>query len=227
MLPIYVWPGDDVRLRWDDTPRFATHDYDLYVVTEGFRDNHALENNPAILAVSADLQNGSGDPFEEVTLDIQEPQWLYVVVRHDPASPAADQPLYVWTSGYMDPGFANPDGSVSVPADARAAVAVGSVAIDSLEVEPYSSRGPTNDGRIKPELVAPDGVSTEAYGELAFYGTSAAAPHVAGAAALILAAEPGLTAFELRDRLLAATPRTPEEADNIVGRGLLDLDRAP
>ena len=60
--------------------------------------------------------------------------------------------------------------------------------------EYFSSRGPTLDGRMKPDIAAIDGVSITAAGnfETPFFGTSAAAPHVAGQAALMLQAAPCL-----------------------------------
>jgi subtilisin family serine protease len=76
------------------------------------------------------------------------------------------------------------------PGHARGAVTVGAVAFDSLALEGYSSRGPTADGRPKPDLAAPARVRTASYGE-SFPGTSAAAPHAAGAAALLLSRNPG------------------------------------
>ena len=84
-------------------------------------------------------------------------------------------------------------GSMLIPADARGAIAVGAYdySVTSPGADPvrfYSSRGPTWDGRIKPEIVAADGVSTVTYGDRIFYGTSASAPHVAGAAALLSSA---------------------------------------
>jgi hypothetical protein len=60
----------------------------------------------------------------------------------------------------------------------------------------FSSRGPTLDGRTKPDVAAIDGISITGAGnfEVPFFGTSAAAPHVAGVAALALQAAPCLAA---------------------------------
>jgi hypothetical protein len=75
------------------------------------------------------------------------------------------------------------------PADAHGALAVGAIPESSYSsatpaLEPYSSQGPTTDGRTKPDFCAPDGTSTYTYGMLGSYGTSFAAPVGAGAAAL-------------------------------------------
>ena len=97
---------------------------------------------------------------------------------------------------FLDNGYAqqmspmDPSGSLVSPADAVGAVAVGAYdyAVSTpgaTPARPYSSRGPTWDGRLKPDFTAGDGVSTATYGQRQFYGTSASAPHVAGAAALL------------------------------------------
>ena len=56
----------------------------------------------------------------------------------------------------------------------------------------FSSRGPTLDGRVKPDIAAIDGVSITGAGSFSapFFGTSAAAPHMGGIAALLLQARP-------------------------------------
>ena len=82
------------------------------------------------------------------------------------------------------------------------------------------------DGRIKPDIMGPTGVKTYAYGSQDFHGTSAAAPHVAGAAALILSANPELTVSELRNKLFEATIDMGSPGkDNIYGHGRLDLSQ--
>src|SRR5436853_68136 len=66
----------------------------------------------------------------------------------------------------------------------------------SFAYEPYSSRGPTTDGRIKPDVMGYAAVSNATLP--VFRGTSAAAPHVAGAAALLRQAFPAFTPAQIR-----------------------------
>ena len=96
------------------------------------------------------------------------------------------------------------------------------------QVQKYSSQGPTADGRIKPDLVAPDAVSTATYGRLGFPGTSASTPHVAGAAALVLSAFPRMSGQQVRAYLEshALTLGRPGK-DNTHGSGRLMLGPAP
>ena len=60
-------------------------------------------------------------------------------------------------------------------------------------IESFSSRGPTTDGRIKPDIVGADRGDSVSYGVNGFAGTSQASPHVAGLAALVLQRYPGYT----------------------------------
>jgi len=117
-------------------------------------------------------------------------------------------------------------GSSSSPANNPEAFAVG--ATDDADVlYPYSSRGPSACGQpVYPQLVAPGvGIhTTDLYG---LYtdptGTSVAAPHVAGALALLLQAFPGMSA----DRQAAALESSADDLgtagpDNSYGHGRLD-----
>jgi len=100
--------------------------------------------------------------------------------------------------------------------------------------ESYSSRGPTIDGRPKPDLVAPADVSSATYGSFktcggsGFAGTSAAAPHVAGAAALAKQLNPTFGPAELQAFLESrALDLGVPGRDELFGLGKLMLGVAP
>jgi len=125
-----------------------------------------------------------------------------------------------------------PDDSVTVPGDARGAVTVGAVNWRSGRVERFSSRGPTLDGRPKPDFGGPDGVTSVAFGLTGspeFDGTSAAAPHMAGAVALYRGAYPNATPDDVLAYFATHSVTPPEtmRGDSAAGAGRLDLGVAP
>src|SRR5262249_38216279 len=88
------------------------------------------------------------------------------------------------------------------------------------------------DGRAKPEIGAPDGVTNGAYGTVgivSFTGTSAAAPHIAGAAALYKQAVPDATADALTMFLTerVSAPKGTLVGPNVSGTGRLALGQPP
>ncbi len=126
-------------------------------------------------------------------------------------------------------GNAGPDSSsLLTPADADSVLAVG--AVDAAgNVTAFSSRGPTADGRIKPEVCA-RGLATvwaEATdgGYRAVSGTSLAAPLVAGAVTQLLQWHPEWGPGDLRSALLQ-TASQAAHPDNIEGWGIVDAPAA-
>lgn len=116
-------------------------------------------------------------------------------------------------------------GRITPPADGFDVLAVGAVDRDG-QVLPFSSRGPTFDGRIKPDLMAMgagvtsidpttrDGFSSN------HLGTSAAAPLAAGTVALLIEAFPLATARDIA-YTLRLTASQAEKPDNIAGYGII------
>ncbi len=229
-LPVGVYGGGSlVNLRWDEAYEGARHDYDLYIVTEEFQGNPVFEDNPAIVASSQETQDGSGYPIEWVDLDVDDTQVLYAVIRTDPGStPDPEQHFSLFSQGGVHPDYMAIQGTLALPADAVAAMAVAAVNLLG-GLEGYSSRGPTEDGRVKPDIAAPTQVSTASFGPGEFWGTSAATPHVAGAAALLLSARGAMSAADLRQLLAEATPSRGDVTlkNNDIGYGLLDLSQIP
>ncbi len=118
---------------------------------------------------------------------------------------------------------------IIAPADGYNTIAVGAVYSDNL-VAPFSSRGPTFDGRIKPDVVAMGvdvyGASTNGTNIYTFgNGTSSATPIAGGIAGLLLSAFPHLSNVQVRD-IFHETSDNSEEPDNDRGYGLLSAARA-
>ncbi len=112
---------------------------------------------------------------------------------------------------------------VTPPADGHEVIAVGMVYRDGTIVS-TSSRGPTADDRIKPDLVAlgyrvHSVVSGTRDGYDKHTGTSMAAPLVAGLCALLLEAHPDWSPRDVRDSLTATATRS-DIPDNSYGYGI-------
>jgi len=111
-------------------------------------------------------------------------------------------------------------GSVTSPGDSTGSVTVGAMDFSNDQLESFSSRGPTNDNRIKPDISGPDGVTSSTLNP--FFGTSAATPHVAGAAALLKEKFPTATADDLQN-LLEFSTASFHTKSNDDGTGRVDL----
>lgn len=122
----------------------------------------------------------------------------------------------------------NPTPTSQSPGNLPEALAVGGIN-NSSAIYSSSNRGPSAcDGTIFPEVVAP-GVSVHTTDRFGLYtnatGTSFAAPHVAGALALLIDAYPAMSVAEQETTLLnsAVELGPPAGPDNSFGRGRIDL----
>jgi hypothetical protein len=210
-----------IYLKWNDPWESSCNDYDLFV----------YDSSGSLVSSGTDIQDCSmSAPWEgAVALKAFTDDFSIKVKRVD-ADGQATFDLFVECGGTCLPlEHLTPEGSISPPGDAAGALAVGAVDVHSPgAIEPFSSRGPTKDGRIKPDLVAPDQVSTVSYGPEPFGGTSASAPHVAGAAALVKQANPGFSPQQMRAFLEGrAVDLGSSGKDNVYGSGRLSLGAVP
>ncbi|PSQ69327.1 MAG: serine protease, partial [Bacteroidetes bacterium QH_2_64_26] len=116
---------------------------------------------------------------------------------------------------------------VNTPADADSAIAVGATAPDS-SLAPFSARGPTADGRRKPDVVV-QGREVAAAWEGNRYaqveGTSFASPQVTGVVAQMLQVNPSLGPMQVR-QLLRQTASQAHAPDTSRGWGIVNADAA-
>ncbi len=118
---------------------------------------------------------------------------------------------------------------ITAPADGYNIISVGAVD-EQGNIASFSSRGPTYDGRIKPEVVA---CGVNDYGALAHTensymfasGTSASAPIASGIAALLLSAFPHLKNEQIRNIILESSSNS-SNPDNNIGYGIISAKNA-
>lgn len=115
------------------------------------------------------------------------------------------------------------------PADAKYVLAVGAVNSDG-SIASFSSRGPTSDGRIKPDVCAMGtmvySVSVGSYSNYTYaYGTSASTPIVAGIAALLISHYPEINQYQVRDAI-RNTASQSDRPDTIYGWGIANAKKA-
>jgi serine protease AprX len=123
--------------------------------------------------------------------------------------------------------------SITDPGNAQSVITVGSThrfRPHTYGVSYFSSRGPTGDGRVKPDIVAP-GEKIEAALPNSDYGskdgTSMAAPHVSGAAAMIMARYAELVDDPMTIKKLLMESATDLGREKYFqGEGMLDVLRA-
>ena len=175
-----------LTLVWNDFPNTG-QDLDL----------HLLNGNDETVAVADAPQRGFDPPREELQHLVENPGIFKLKVRAERLSRPVQLQIFSIEDGHtLTPHV--PYSSVIAPADCECALAVGAMNLrdwDAGRIEPFSARGPTTDGRTKPDLIAPDGMN-------GFAGTSAAAPAASGAAALLRSQHPDWSVERVKAALL-------------------------
>ncbi|MGM0592308.1 MAG: S8 family serine peptidase, partial [Halobacteriota archaeon] len=193
----------------------ATGDYDMYLVREENQSSETIRKFPD--------QTGQ-EGYEYLDTTAPSDGRYGVVIEQDGSAPPAPLELYTISGG--SPEYIVEEGSVTAPSTSPDVVSVGAFHYDSGELESFSSVGPTADGRLGVDVIAPDGAFSDAYGGR-FYGTSAAAPYAGGIAALTVASRPSMTTADVQRHLRrTATDVDVSGPDSRTGYGRVDAEAA-
>ena len=214
-----------VIVQWSDPWGTACNDYDVYVTNS---------TGTTLKAASTATQDCSAGSFPIEEVDYSNPavnDRIYVVLFS--GSPRALH-VNGWGAGLSIATNGNTSGhnagknTISMAATYYGSAHLGVVPFIGMAnpVETFSSDGPrkiffnpdgsditpgnylfaTNGGQtlLKPDITAADGVYTKTPGFLPFFGTSAASPHAAGIAALVVQARPSYTPAQVKKAMTAS-----------------------
>lgn len=218
--------GISAKVVWDDwgadprTPA-STQDIDAFLFQPDLS-----SRSIRLLAQSVNPQRGRGAPFEYVRMRAAKGRPYLLALRASNLT----RPVKLHVFSDLPAAIAplQPMGSIAIPATSPAALAVGAVDVRTDRLEDFSSQGPTDDGRLKPEVSAPDNTPSEAYAlqKGRFPGTSAACPHVSGFAALLKQMRPNAGNQELRRLIVESVRPMGGRAPNYgYGHGHIDASR--
>lgn len=208
----------DVKVKWDAWPG-TNLDFNFCV----YANQADYPFNP--LLCSGFLQDGTQPPVEGLAFQSPFPtnHTFYVeIFAFEPNDNPAGRRFDIFVDGDLIGVESVTGSSVSEPATSPYVMTVGAHNWNGGALEPFSSRGPTIDGRVKPDISGPDAVQNFTLNP--FFGTSAAAPHTAGAAAVFLGANPELDVAELQGILESRSLDSGSQGlDNLFGFGRLRL----
>ena len=224
-IPERACRGSRVQLRWEDNWGGASTDLNLYLYNT--RTRQYIQSRS-----SADEQSGESghEPYETIVfwnrIDSDD---LGIVVDHH----GGDAPdwIQIMVRGVGSIEHHTGSGSITNPAESAnpGMLAVGAAPwFDVNTIEYYSSRGPTPDGRVKPDIVGADCGETALAplneNRRGFCGTSQSAPHVAGMAALVRQRFPDYTPAQVAAYLKNhAQQRETPDPNNTWGHGFAQL----
>lgn len=229
-----VW----LSIRWsNDWHKTAASrsDFDLYVYGDASTAN--------FLGKSVEFQQSGARPVEAVNIDCGTPaRWIYLRVHlYNAGSGTGGDAIQILAGrGATLHYWSNPHSSSIEHEASGNASFISAGALEPLggsSIAMYSSWGPTVDGRVKPDLSAGACVRTLASeragsqcqnGIIGANGTSAAAPVISGASALVMSSGEATSPPQVRNYLIShAVDLGVAGADNIFGAGDLKLPDPP
>ncbi|AFC99382.1 Subtilisin-like serine proteases (peptidase S8 family) [Methanocella conradii HZ254] len=224
----------EVFLEWNDPWGASSNDYDLllYDYTGGVYHGYPI-------AYSINVQSGTQNPIEYITwtntLDYNARLELDIENNYGAAQ---TKMLEVYTfigRNYVESYNTNTADSIFGHAAVPGVISVGAIpASNPNSIESFSSQGPVtitypSQQRQKPDICGIDGVSVTGSGGFSnpFYGTSAAAPHVAAIAAQLWSLYPTKSNTEIKNLIYnSAVDLGTSGYDNIYGYGRADAWKA-
>ena len=167
----------------------------------------AVDNGANIISLSLGAQLTNCDGTDAVSRSVDK---------------ASEKSIVIVAAGNLGPG----EKTISSPGCAKQAITVG--ATEGNNVASFSSRGPTADNRIKPDVVAPGVRITSTWINNEFKslsGTSMATPFVSGLIALLLEQDSTLTTSDLKE-ILSSSSTDLDLNENIQGYGKINAYEA-
>ena len=207
------------QLRWQGTWRGATMDLDLYL----------LDTSMNIVTFSEDKQSGGSgdDPFESIFYTPFTSGTYCLRIKHQNGA----FPSWVQLQSFSGESLERTTESHALgnPAETKSSGALAVGASPWFNTNAYfvsSSRGPLPDGTIKPDIMGVSGIATASYGETV-YGTSFAAPHIAGLAALVKQRYPSRSPSSIASYLKTNALSRGTKPNNLYGHGFAHLPAPP
>ncbi|MFZ0484482.1 MAG: S8 family serine peptidase, partial [Desulfobacterales bacterium] len=142
----------EVYLTWDAWPT-TSQDYDLYLYNS---------SDPLNPVASSTTTQSDTPPIEKFSYNVTSTDTYYLSIYSNSATPYQFEVYSIYHN--LSPAVAS--SSLLGPADAAGVMAVGAINYSNWTTGPqasYSSQGPTNDGRPKPDIMGPDNVSSDVY----------------------------------------------------------------
>ena len=221
-----------IQLRWNDSWLTADTDLDLYLYNLNDTDNLVA------VAASIDTQAGLyGDrPLELISYTPPAGGTYGIAIRYmDGATPRWVQ-LQSWSRADIE--HYTESGGINNPAESAnpGLLAVGAARYwDTNRITWYSSRGPTPDGRTKPDITGATcaqvavltAIDLSNGQQCWFGGTGGASPHVAGLAALVKQRFPNYTPQQIATYLKTHAQPRRDKPNNDWGHGFAKLPPLP